>query len=77
MIGRRTPFDKLGLCPLLLSFAMHDHDGLLHERAKRFLVSFDRKNLGPGHDQRPAGPDSLSPGDQLFAVRRRQEPPGI
>src|SRR5574343_1218170 len=55
---------------LFFSLAMHDHDGLLHQRAKRFLAVLHREHLGLGDDQRAARAYHLAAGDQLLAVGR-------
>src|SRR5882724_9987598 len=58
---------------LLLNLTVHHHDRLLHERTKGFLVVVDGKDFCLGDDQRTAGADDLTSGDQLVSYGRRNE----
>ena len=56
-----------------LPFAVHHHDGLLHQCAEAFEAVFQGEHFGFGDDQGAAGADDLAAGDELFAVGGGEE----
>jgi hypothetical protein len=56
-----------------LGLAVHDHDGLLHQRAQRLAAVPDREDLGLGHDQRATRTHDAPARDQPLAVCRRHQ----
>src|SRR5574343_1367495 len=55
---------------LFFSLAMHDHDGLLHQCAKRFLAVLHGEYFRLRDDQRAPRAHHLATGDQFLAIGR-------